>query len=134
MAKKRNEPSLEEAKARIDKIVSSMSESELEKFLTGLEKWQKSKFNDEREHARKNLSFYALWWLGDRFFRDYILNISAGGLFIETKIPVTVGEAVIVSFAPSDNEDPIQIEGEIVRVKYNGFGIKFNEPLTALYL
>jgi hypothetical protein len=133
MAKKRHEPSLEEMRARIIEIVSTMSEFDLKRFLVGLEKWRRSKFGEEREHARKDLSLYALWWLGDRFFRDYIMNISAGGLFIETKIPVTVGETVLVSFSPSDKEDPIQIKGEIVRVKYNGFGVKFNEPLTAFY-
>ena len=133
MVKKRNEPSLEEAKVRIAEIVSTMSEFELNRFLTGLEKWRRSKFGEEREHARKDLSFYVLWWLDDKFFRDYIINISAGGLFIETKIPVTVGEAVIVSFSPSDYKDPIEIKGEIVRVKYSGFGMKFNEPLTAFY-
>ena len=134
MANNRNEHSLEEAKAHITEIVSTMSEFDLKRFLAGLEEWQRSKFGEEREHARNVLSFYAIWWLGDNFFRDYILNISAGGLFIETKIPVTVGEAVMVSFSPSDYEDPIEIKGEIVRVKYNGFGMKFNEPLTSFYL
>ncbi len=37
MANNRNEPSLEEAKAHITEIVSTMSELELEKFQTGLE-------------------------------------------------------------------------------------------------
>jgi hypothetical protein len=133
VAKKRIKPGKEEIRARITEIVSAMSEFELNKFLEGLEKWRRSKFGEEREHARKDISFYALWWLGDNFFRDYILNISAGGLFIETKIPVTVGETVIVSFSPSEIEEPIQVKGEIVRVKYNGFGLKFNEPLISLY-
>ena len=38
MAHNRNEYSLEETKARITEIVSTMSESKLEKFLTILEK------------------------------------------------------------------------------------------------
>jgi hypothetical protein len=60
MAKTRNEHSLEEAKASITEIVSAMSESELEKFLTVLEKWWN--FNrGKREHARKDLSVYALF-------------------------------------------------------------------------
>ena len=130
MAKNRNEPSLEEVKARITEIVSTMSESELEKFLTGLEKWRKSNLG-KREHARKDLSIEALFMLGSYFFEDYITNISAGGLFLETKTPVTVGGAVTISYALSDNEDPIEVEGEIVRITRNGFGVKFNEPLTA---
>jgi hypothetical protein len=112
MANTRNEPSLEKVKARITKIVSTMSESELEKFLTGLEKWWKSK-PSKREYARKDLSIYALFMLGSYFFRDYITNISAGGLFLETKTSVTVGGAVTIAFTLSDNEDPIEVEGEI---------------------
>ncbi len=108
---------------RLFKTISNFSELPIVEPLHALE---------EREHARKDLSFYTLWWLGDNFYRDHILNISAGGSFIETKIPTTVGETVTASFSPSDNEEPIQVKGEIVRVKYNGFGMKFNEPLTAL--
>lgn len=131
MAKKRNEPTIEEAKARITEIVSTMSESELEKFLTVLEKWWESN-RGKRKHARKDISVYSLFMLGSYFFRDYIKNIGAGGLFLETKTPVTVGGAIIIRFALSDNEEPIEVEGKIVRVKPNGFGVKFNEPLTYL--
>jgi Tfp pilus assembly protein PilZ len=129
MVNNRIEPSFEEVKARITDIVSTMPESELEKFQTGLEKWWKSSLG-KREHARKDLSVFANFWLGDYVFRDYIKNISAGGLFLETNIPVTVGGTVPISFALSDNEDPIQVEGEIVRIGLNGFGVKFNEPLA----
>jgi hypothetical protein len=132
MANTRNELSLEKVKARITKIVSTMSESELEKFLTGLEKWQKSKLGG-REHARKDLSIYSIFMIDHYFFRDYITNISAGGLFLETKRPVTVGDTVTISFILWDNEDPIEVEGEIVRVKPNGFGVKFNEPLRSVF-
>ncbi len=83
-----------------------------------------------REHARKELSIYALFMLGSYFFKDYITNISAGGLFLETKTPATVGGAVTIAFTLSDNEDPIEVEGEIVRVKPNGFGVKFDVPLA----
>jgi hypothetical protein len=113
----------QDVRDRLFKITSNFSESQMEEPSHAIE---------EREHARKDLSFYAHWWLGDIFYRDYILNISAGGLFIETKIPVIVGETVTVSFSPSDNEDPIKVEGKIVRVEPNGFGVKFNEPLTTL--
>ena len=131
MAKKRIELSLVEAKTRIKEIVSTMSDFELEKFRTGLEEWRKAT-PGKREHARKDLSINALFMLGSYFFKDYITNISAGGLFLETKIPATVGGAVTISFTLSDNEDSIEVEGEIARVKPNGFGVKFNEPLTAL--
>ena len=132
MAKKRNEHRLEEVKAHITEIVSTMSVSEMEKLLKGLEKWRESKLGGKREHARKDLSIYARFWLGDYVFRDYIKDISAGGLFLETNTPVTVGGTVTIAFALSDDEDSIQVEGKIVRIKPNGFGVKFNEPLTAL--
>jgi hypothetical protein len=52
MAKTRNEHSLEEAKASITEIVSAMSESELEKFLTVL---------FQRLHHK-----YKCWWIISR--------------------------------------------------------------------
>ena len=131
MANNRNELGLEEIKARINEIVFTMSESESKKFLTVLEKWWK--FNrGKREHSRKNQSINALFMIGSDFFRDCITNISPGGLFIETKAPVTVGEAVTIAFRSSENKDTIEVEGKIVRVRPNGFGVKFNEPLTVL--
>jgi Tfp pilus assembly protein PilZ len=129
MAHNRNEYSLEEAKSRITEIVSIMSESKLKKFLTFLEKGWKSN-RGKREHARKDLSIYSLFELKHFFFRDYITNISDGGLFLETKTPATIGEKVTIAFPLSDNEDPIEVEGKIVRVKPNGFGVKFDEPLA----
>ena len=131
MAKKRNELSFEEVKARIVKIVSTMSEFELERFRSGLEEWRKSA-PGKREHTREDLSIHALFMLGSYFFKDYITNISAGGIFLETKTPVTVGAGITISFALSDNEDPIEADGKIVRVRPDGFGVKFNEHLTAL--
>ena len=128
MANNRDELSLKEMKASINEIVFNMSESELKKFLTVLEKWWK--FNrGKREHSRKNLSINALFMIGSYFFRDCITNISPGGLFIETKAPATVGGAVTIAFRLSDNKGTIEVEGKIVRVKPNGFGVKFNEPL-----
>jgi type IV pilus assembly protein PilZ len=132
MANNRIEHSLEEAKAHINEIVSTMSESELEKFQTGLEKWQKSKFDDKRGHARKDISIFATFWSCGYFFRDHIKNISASGLFIETNIPVPVGVTITISFALSEYAGPIKVEGEIVRIDSNGFGMKFNEPLLSI--
>ena len=131
MANNLIEPSLEEAKARIAEIVLTMSELELEKFRVGLEEWREST-PSKREHAREDLSIYALFMLGTYFFKDYITNISAGGLFLETKTPVDVGGKVFISFALPDNEDTTEVEGKIVRVKSNGFGVKFKEPLSEL--
>ena len=132
MANNRNEHSLEEAKAHINEIVSTLSESELEKFLTGLEKWKKSKFDDKRGHARKDISIFATFWSGGHFFRDHVKNISASGLFLETYIPVAVGVTITISFALSEHAGSIKVEGEIVRIDPNGFGMKFNEPLLSI--
>lgn len=131
MANNRKELGLEEIKARINEIVFTMSELELKKLLVALEKWWN--FNrGKREHTRRNQSINALFMIGTDFFRDCITNISHGGLFIETKAPVTVGRAVTIAFRPSDSKDTIEVEGKIVRIKPNGFGVKFNEPLSGL--
>jgi len=120
MANNRIESKFEGVKTRITEIASTMSESELEEFHKRLEEWR----------ARKDISVFAFLWLGNYFFRDYIKNISAGGLFIETSVPATVGGTATISFALSNNKDPIQAEGKIDKIDPNGFGVKFNEPLS----
>jgi hypothetical protein len=131
MANNQIEYSLEEAKTRINEIVFTMSEPELEKLQIGLEKWRRSNLG-KRKNARKDLSLFATFWLGGHFFRDYIKNISAGGFFLKTNIPVYIGGTVTISFSLSENAGRIKAKGEIVRIDRDGFGGKFNQPLSTI--
>lgn len=62
-------------------------------------------------------------------------DISAGGLFIESDIPIRIGTQVFLRFSLTPNSKPIQATGEVVRVMHQenqdhsrgkvGVGIRF---------
>jgi hypothetical protein len=67
-----------------------MSEAESRKLLKGLEKWQQFNLVENRKYQRKK-TFILVDCSNDRIvFTDFIQNLSASGLFIETRIPLYV--------------------------------------------
>ncbi len=111
-----NKNNIKEVRSRIYEIISSMSEAETRKLLKGLEKWQQSKFSDNREHSREDTSVYAFFESNSLSFKDFIKNVSAGGLFIETGIPLSVNRELLVSFLHPDSGTLIKVADKIVRI------------------
>jgi hypothetical protein len=105
-----------------------MSEIEIRKLLKGLEKWQQSKLADKREHFREHTSIYAFFETNSLSFKDFIKNLSAGGLFIENGIPLSVNRELFISFLHPDFGTLIKLAGKIVRIDSKGIGVKFDQP------
>ena len=122
--------SASEARDRISEIISSMSEKEIQRLLKGLEKWQQSKLRDKREHNREHTSIYAFFEGNGLSFRDFIKNLSTGGLYIETGIPLSVTKELFISFLHPDSKRLIKVKGKIVRVDSKGIGVEFDKPRT----
>ena len=121
--------SINEVDARISDLISDMSESEKRELLKKLEVWEQSKFENYREHIRKRTSIYAVCSGPDFYFRDYIKDISAGGLFIETETSLFVNQEILMTFFLPDAGAPLKIRGKVVRTDSQGIGVKFNEIL-----
>jgi len=64
----------------------------------------------------------------DRVYKDYIQNISAGGVFIETQMPFAEGQELSLSFPLPNYRKYIKISGEIVRTSPHGIGVQFGAP------
>jgi Tfp pilus assembly protein PilZ len=62
----------------------------------------------------------------ERAFNGYIQNISSGGLLIETREPLSIGQRVTLSFLRPKSREHVKVGGEIVRKVPNGLGVKFN--------
>jgi Tfp pilus assembly protein PilZ len=62
----------------------------------------------------------------DRAFGGYIQNISSGGLLIETREPLSVGQQLTLSFMRPKSRDYVKVSGEVVRTLSDGCGVKFN--------
>ena len=120
---------INEVEARLFELISAMSETEKRELLEKLEKWEQSKFKDSRKHPRKHTSIFAVFSGQDCYFRDYISDISAGGLYIETQTALFIDQELLITFFLPDAGAPIKIKGKVVRTDSKGIGIKFNELL-----
>lgn len=81
-----------------------------------------------RENPRKTCLINADYRIKQRHFRSYILDISIGGVFIETPDRFPVGEGVVLNFTLPNQTQPYAIPGRIAWSGPRGFGVKF-EPI-----
>jgi Tfp pilus assembly protein PilZ len=65
-----------------------------------------------------------------RTFEDFVRNISAAGLFIETNLLSELGQKLTMTFSHPDSGDPIKVLGKVIRVDSGGVGVKFNKLLS----
>ena len=108
--------------ARLFEVINQMSEDEQLALLKELErrllKWT-------RKRKREPFFMVVNYSVEDRSYTSHILDISAGGIFIETRIPFTAGQEVSLTFPLPDYQKHIKIIGKIVRVTQQGIGVKF---------
>ena len=119
-----------EVRAFIFEIIDDMSETEMRQLLKDLEGWQKSK-NEKRKYPRRS-TLMEITYSSDqrRIFEDFVRNISAGGLFIETNLVTELGQKLTMIFSHPGSGDPIKVLGKIIRVDSGGIGVKFNKLLS----
>jgi uncharacterized protein (TIGR02266 family) len=79
----------------------------------------------KRKHYRKSLFMVVDYTAQGHAYRDYIQNISPGGVFIETPMSFRVGQELSLSFALPTRQRHIRVSGEVVRTGPQGIGVKF---------
>jgi Tfp pilus assembly protein PilZ len=125
-----NEISRNEIRAFIFEIINEMSDTEMRQLLIDLEKWQKSR-DEKRKYPRKSTMMDITYSTDQRrIFEDFVRNISAGGLFIETSLVSELGQELIMTFSHPDSGDPIKVLGKVIRADSGGIGVKFNKLLS----
>lgn len=125
-----NELGRNEVRAFIFEIIDDMSEAEMRQLLKDLENWQKSK-NEKRKYPRRS-TLIDITYSSDqrRIFEDFVRNISADGLFIETNLLSELGQKLTMTFSHPGSGDPIKVLGKVIRVDSGGIGVKFNKLLS----
>lgn len=69
--------------------------------------------------------------LGDGLFYVYSEDISMGGIFLASDIPVRIGSLLLLSFQLPPHKRPVRVTGEVIRraqtgeSKAGGMGIRF---------
>jgi len=112
------------SEAEIQKLLDSISEAGIQKLLKGLEKRRQSKRVDKRKYYRRHSSIYAICETNQCYFRDFIKNVSVEGVFIETETPLSIEEELFISFFHPDSKISIKTTGKNVRVDPKGVGVK----------
>ncbi len=78
-----------------------------------------------REHKRKDCLLNVAYSTRGQDFKDYILNISTVGVFIETDTPVPVGQEMALTFKLPNYQQPLTLEARAAWIGSKGVGVKF---------
>jgi len=108
--------------ARLIELISNTSEDQQRALLSQLEACQPG---NRREHPRTPCFILVDYATQDQVFKGFIQDISAGGVFIKPRTSFSVGEKITLTFSPPNYQEPIKINGEIVRSDRLGIGVKF---------
>ena len=110
--------------ARLHELVKKMSREEQHALLGELEE---RLFKKKRKHERKPFAAILDYSTESGSYRDFIKDISIGGVFIETSTSFSYGEVVSMTFLLPEHEKKIRIQGEIARIDERGIGVKFKK-------
>ncbi len=108
--------------ARIFDIIQNMSEEEKERLVPLLGE-------KRREHVRKPYIVAVDYETENGSYHGYIMDISVGGVFIETNESLTIGQELLLSLSFRNLQKPFKVTGKVVRKTPQGVGMKF-EGLT----
>jgi hypothetical protein len=84
---------------------------------------------EKRQHPRSRCAMESVCASRERIYWDAVMNISAGGVHMETSDPLPVGQEVSLALTPAGSKDPIRIYGGIVWNSRYGFSVQFNEAI-----
>ena len=126
----------DQMKTQLFKAVIDLAEAQQLKLLRQLEKLPvydqpvKTVSLDEdqssmREHIRKNCLLNVAYSTGGQEYKDYILNISTVGVFIETDKKLSVDQGMALTFKLPTYQQPLTLEGVVAWIGNKGVGIRF---------
>lgn len=81
---------------------------------------------EKRELPRRSSALVVTYTDACRRYEDLARDISAGGLFIETRERFVVGDQIGIAFRLPDVSAPIRLSGKIVRTSPTGIGVQFD--------
>ena len=80
---------------------------------------------EKRENIRRSCDIPVNFAANDRVYSNQITNISANGLFIETRRSLIKGDDVIMAFKLEGFDKSLKLRGEIARANPAGMGVAF---------
>jgi hypothetical protein len=65
-------------------------------------------------------------------YEDFVQDISAGGIFIETHLHFVIGQTLFITLPLPGHQHFIQVAGQVVRISSSGIGVRFDHPIQEL--
>jgi Tfp pilus assembly protein PilZ len=66
--------------------------------------------------------------MGERTYRNYIKDISLGGVFIFTRNAFQAGQQIRLLFSNGDKTSSVKMLGKVARATPEGIGVEFLSP------
>ena len=108
------------------KMILEMNEDQQRQLLQRLEGMKLADGQiDRRDNTRKPCLIGVNYSVDGRQHKSFILDISAFGVFIETRDLIDVGKEVSLNFTLPNNKVPFQLTGDIVWSGSHGIGVRF---------
>jgi hypothetical protein len=105
--------------------IKKLSVSQQEYLLQAVKDWM----SDNREYPRKDCQADVLYSDNNRLAQGMIINISAGGLYLQPDSPFAVGQEITLTFEHPFAKKQIKVNGEIIRSNQKGIGVKFDQTI-----
>lgn len=106
-------------------LIERIKNMPLDQQIQLLKDLDKGSKEELRQSYRKYFFMIIDYNVEGQYFRDFIQDISEGGVFIESYQTFSVGQSILMSFMLPELLKPFKIGGEIVHVHPSGFGVKF---------
>jgi Tfp pilus assembly protein PilZ len=103
-------------------IVSELNQEQQKEILDHAEQLL---VKEKRENIRRSCDIPVNFAANDRVYSNQITNISANGLFIETRRSLIKGDDVIMAFKLEGFDKSLKLRGEIARANPAGMGVAF---------
>jgi len=112
---------------RLKSLIDNLTEEKKSLLLDLLLEWQqKEQRNDPRIPCLVAVDYYDQ----RKIYRDFIQDLSRGGVFIETKESFDQGQKISLTFTLPSSQNHFKTAGEIVRTSPKGIGIQFSNKLS----
>ncbi len=108
--------------ARLIDLICDMSVAQQLELLKKLDKKQ---YKGGRSDYRRSRKIAVDYEVNETVQQDFIHDISAAGVFIETQTPPSAGEKIKLTFSIANYKKPVTITGKIVRTDPDGFAVDF---------
>jgi PilZ domain len=110
--------------ARFFLLINQLSEADLLRFMS---RYEEKRFAMLREFPRVPCNITLDLAANGRAINCFAMDISAGGMFVESCEPFTMGQSVSICFSVADDLLALKLKGRIIRLEHGGVGIQYEE-------